>query len=64
MRKFELIQMYIDVAAVLVVLLHVTMGLYSYSNNHFELVDYIFQSGWAGVDFLFCLSGFIIYFVF
>ncbi len=63
MRKIELIQMYRGMAATLVVLLHVSMGIYSYSSNHFEVMSYAFRAGWSGVDFFFCLSGFIIYFV-
>jgi exopolysaccharide production protein ExoZ len=60
-NKLKLIQMYRGVAAILVVMLHVSTGFYKYSNNGYKFMEYIFEPGWSGVDFFFCLSGFIIF---
>jgi exopolysaccharide production protein ExoZ len=57
--KLELLQIGRGLAAILVVMLHITGHADYYL--HFTLFANIFTVGWTGVDFFFVLSGFIIY---
>jgi len=60
-KKLNLIQAFRGVAALLVVLFHVDQLSTETLNQRF--LFNIFKFGWAGVDFFFVLSGFIILFV-
>jgi exopolysaccharide production protein ExoZ len=59
--KLELLQIGRGIAAILVVMLHITGHAEFYM--HFSLLGGAFSAGWTGVDFFFVLSGFIIYYV-
>ena len=61
MQKLELIQCFRGITAILVLLHHLSL---TYSGKvNYEYMRGIFSPGWAGVDFFFCLSGFIIFYI-
>jgi peptidoglycan/LPS O-acetylase OafA/YrhL len=60
-KKLEFLQIGRGVAALIVVLHHITAAGIFYLN--FTLWGGIFEVGWNGVDFFFVLSGFIIYYI-
>jgi exopolysaccharide production protein ExoZ len=59
-QKVESLQAYRALAAILVVLYHVTT--YSRENFNFTFLGNVFAFGYTGVDFFFVLSGFIIFY--
>jgi len=60
-KQLQSIQLFRGIAAILVLLHHVT-GFYS-TTIGYNYLGGIFLPGWSGVDFFFCLSGFIIYYI-
>jgi len=60
-KKLEYLQITRGIAALIVVLHHITGSASFYLN--FKLLGGIFEAGWNGVDFFFVLSGFIIYYI-
>ena len=60
-KKLNLLQVYRGIAAVLVVMVHVTIK----SGERFNQVAFLnlFGAGWSGVDYFFVLSGFIMVYV-
>lgn len=59
--KFDTLQVYRGIAAMLVVIYHISGSSGHYLKN--TLYGDIFSVGWCGVDFFFVLSGFIITYV-
>lgn len=60
-RKFDLIQTFRGIAAVLVLLHHTSLS--SSVRNGYVYLGGLVTPGWAGVDFFFVLSGFIIFYI-
>jgi exopolysaccharide production protein ExoZ len=60
-KKLNLLQVYRGMAAVLVVMVHLSQM----SEKRLDQVAffYLFQAGWSGVDYFFVLSGFIMVYV-
>ena len=60
-KKLNLLQVYRGIAAVLVVMFHLT----DMSAQRLNQVTFfnLFQAGWSGVDYFFVLSGFIMVYV-
>jgi peptidoglycan/LPS O-acetylase OafA/YrhL len=60
-KKLNLLQVYRGIAAVLVVMVHVTVK----SAGNLNQVSFLnlFQAGWSGVDYFYVLSGFIMVYV-
>jgi peptidoglycan/LPS O-acetylase OafA/YrhL len=56
-KKLNLLQVYRGIAAVLVVMVHLTIK--SAENLNQVAFFNLFQAGWSGVDYFFVLSGFI-----
>ncbi|MGB8647032.1 MAG: acyltransferase [Anaerolineae bacterium] len=61
MKKLDILQVYRGIAAILVVLYHVTV--YSQEKFNYVFMGNVFSFGFTGVDFFFVLSGFIIFYV-
>lgn len=61
MRKIYTLQLVRAIAAVLVVLFHITGLVFAYHNYNY--LNGIFKNGDLGVDLFFVLSGFVIYYV-
>lgn len=59
--KFKLLEVYRGIAAILVVLFHIT-GEAWYKFHHYVFLGGFFNFGTIGVDFFFVLSGFIIFY--
>lgn len=59
MKKFKLLHVYRGIAAILVALFHLTL-VYEQRFHHRVLFN-VFKGGFVGVDFLFVLSGFILF---
>lgn len=59
MKKFKLLHVYRGIAAILVALFHLTL-VYD-QRFHYQVFFNIFKGGFVGVDFLFVLSGFILF---
>lgn len=59
MKKFKLLHIYRGIAAILVALFHLTL-VYD-QRFHYQVFFNIFKGGFVGVDFLFVLSGFILF---
>ena len=60
-KKLNLLQVYRGIAALLVVMIHVTIK--SWENLNQVSFFNLFGAGWSGVDFFFVLSGFIMVYV-
>ncbi|MBI4973726.1 acyltransferase [Candidatus Roizmanbacteria bacterium] len=59
MKKFKLLHIYRGIAAMLVALFHLTL-VYE-EKFHYRVLFNFFKGGFVGVDFLFVLSGFILF---
>lgn len=60
-NRFNLLDIYRGIAALLVVMYHITLE--TYNKFHFVIFGNIFRQGNIGVDFFFVLSGFIIFYI-
>jgi exopolysaccharide production protein ExoZ len=60
-KKIKLIQVFRGLAAIIVILHHVTLSFAAMLK--YDYLKSVFVVGWSGVDFFFCLSGFIIYYI-
>ena len=60
-KKLNLLQVYRGIAAILVVMVHLTIK--SAENLNQVTFFNLFQAGWSGVDYFFVLSGFIMVYV-
>ncbi|MGI8279811.1 acyltransferase family protein [Bacillus mycoides] len=62
-KNFVILQYFRGIAALLVLLHHITGLMYEEYGFQYNYLNGYFSPGWAGVDFFFVLSGFIIFYI-
>lgn len=62
-KNFVILQYFRGIAALLVLLHHITGLMYDEYDFKYQYFNGYFSPGWAGVDFFFVLSGFIIFYI-